>query len=285
MARPVAPTPKQTQRFERLRRRKKAGKSYNEDRFQKLKGLHNPEVPGSGATPGGVPGATWGNPNTPENMANNWETWNPGGAPVSPEFIQAAMSQGLSKQQIKQIFKSQALGGPQTSSSFSSPELLNYFTQNPSFIGQLSQAVQGAQGQPKSYAEYLAAGGQPGGYRSYGQQLQESVLGIGGARDAFLAGTDRAKAIAAGLDPRKASSAYWVQKTLDPNFNPFPADSGTSGVKQAQWSTPQGLQGLNPRPGAQQQQQQNQAPVNPGMGQFGNENYLRLMQLLQGGGF
>ncbi len=125
-----------------------------------------------------------------QSVARDWEEWNPGGAPVSPQFVQAALAEGLTPKQVLQIFESQALGGPQTSATFSSPELLDHFTENPSLIPALLSAVESVRGAPTSYAEYLAEGGTPGAvYRSYNQLLQEAVLGLTGAREAYLSGT------------------------------------------------------------------------------------------------
>jgi len=149
-----------------------------------------------------------------ERVTDDWTTWNPGGAPVSPAFVLAALEQGLSKGEVMDIVESQALGGPQTSATFSSRELLDYFTENPSEIPALLQAVRSVEGTPHSYAEYLAIGGQVGAYRSYGQRLQEAVLGIGEARIAYLVGTQRVQAVAQGLDPRLASSAQHVAAFL-----------------------------------------------------------------------
>lgn len=110
-----------------------------------------------------------------ERLTDEWTTWNPGGAPASPAFVLAALERGLSKGEVMEIFESQALGGPQTSATFSSRELLDYFTENPGEIPALLDAVRSVQGAPHSYAEYLAIGGQVGAYRSYGQRLQEAV--------------------------------------------------------------------------------------------------------------
>ena len=56
--------------------------------------------------------------------------------------------------------------------------------------------MRSVQGAPRSYAEYLAAGGTPGpAYRSYGQLLQEAVLAIAGARDAYLSGASSVPAL------------------------------------------------------------------------------------------
>jgi hypothetical protein len=129
-------------------------------------------------------------------IAREWETWNPGGAPVSPEFVTAALEQGLTAKQVLQIFTSQALGGAQTSATFSSPELLDHFTENPDLIPALLSAVESVRTAPRSYAEYLVGGGTPGAaYRSHNQLLQEAVLGITGAREAYLRGTSGGSAL------------------------------------------------------------------------------------------
>ena len=128
-----------------------------------------------------------------EKILENWSEVNRGGAPLSTEFIMAALQQGLTPQQIRTIARSQALGGPQTSGhgSYSSPELLDYFTANPGEIPALLAAVRSTRDVPRTYADYLAQGGVEGGYRAYNQVLQESVLGIGSARDAYLSGAGR----------------------------------------------------------------------------------------------
>lgn len=144
-------------------------------------------------------------------------------SPVTKEFIQAALDQGLNQKQIKAILNSGALAGPITygngaDSAYSNPEgtasssyeLANYFAEHPEEIGALFDAVKATATAPGSYAEYLAAGGQPGGYQSADQLLQASVLGIGGAKDAYLAGTNYAKYIAEGNDPNR-----WVIDRYD----------------------------------------------------------------------
>lgn len=136
-------------------------------------------------------------------IAKAWRETQAGGAPISPEFVQAALDQGLGVQDIRAILRNQALGGPRTSGSYSSPELLDYFTANPADIPGLLEAVRSTRNAPESYAEYLAQGGEPGAYRSQNQLLQEAVLGIGGARQAYLAGTTRQMFIDAGNDPNQ----------------------------------------------------------------------------------
>jgi hypothetical protein len=122
-------------------------------------------------------------------LTRSWTEVNRGGAPVSEEFALAALRQGLTAAQVRQIFVSQALGGPRTSATFSSPELLLHFTRNPDLIPALLSAVESVRGAPASYAAYLEAGGTPGSaYRSYNQLLQEAVLEISGAREAYLSG-------------------------------------------------------------------------------------------------
>lgn len=139
-----------------------------------------------------------------QKLYDDYAPFHPGGAPYSLEFIQAALEQGLNPNQVKAILNSQALGGPTTGEAFSSPELLDYFMENPDQIGALFDAVKASADAPDSYAEYLAAGGQPGGYQSANQVLQAAVLGIGGAKDAYIAGTEKAKWLAEGNDP-----AHW----------------------------------------------------------------------------
>ena len=134
-------------------------------------------------------------------LARNWKELNRGGAPVSAEFVQAALDQGLTAQDVRMVLRAQALGGPRTSASYSSPELLDYFTANPGEITGLLEAVRSTRDAPANYAEYLARGGEPGGYRTQGQLLQEGVLGIGGAREAYLSGTHRAIYEAEGNNP------------------------------------------------------------------------------------
>ena len=136
-------------------------------------------------------------------IAERWVEANRGGAPISPEFIAAALQQGLNPKEVKAILRSQALGGPRTSANYSSPELLDYFTANPGEIPGLLEAVRSVSDAPATYAEHLAGGGEPGGYRAQNQLLQEGVLGIGGARDAYLAGTHRSLFAAEGNDPRR----------------------------------------------------------------------------------
>jgi hypothetical protein len=162
-----------------------------------------------------------------ERLTDDWTTWNPGGAPVSPAFVLAALEQGLSKGEVMEILESQALGGPRTSATFSSRELLEYFTENPDEIASLLEAVRSVEGAPHSYAEHLAAGGPVGAYRSYGQQLQEAVLAIGEARIAYLVGAQRVQAIAQGLDPRLAASAQHVAAFL--HGTPMRAGSSDGG--------------------------------------------------------
>jgi hypothetical protein len=131
-----------------------------------------------------------------ESVARDWVTWNPGGAPVSSAFVQAALRQGLTVDEVELILESQALAGPRTSGTFSSPELLGHFTASPDLIPALLSAVRSVQGAPHSYLEYLTGGGTPGAaYRSYDQLLQEEVLAIAGARDAYLSGVSTVPAL------------------------------------------------------------------------------------------
>jgi len=197
----------QARRLERLERRQEAGKDINEERLAKLRA------------------ATGDTSQQAQNIADEWETWNPGGAPVSAAFVQAALDQGYTPKDIAKLFKNQVLGGPQTGPSFSSPELLDYFTANPTEIGDLFAAIESVQGAPRTYADYLEAGGEPGGYRARNQLLQEAVLGIGGAREAYLAGTTRAKAIAAGMNPKLATNARAVAKFLEGGEGETPPES------------------------------------------------------------
>jgi len=95
-------------------------------------------------------------------IAERWVEANRGGAPISPEFIAAALQQGLNPKEVKAILRSQALGGPRTSANYSSPELLDYFTANPDEIPGLLEAVRSVADAPATYAEYFAAGGEPG---------------------------------------------------------------------------------------------------------------------------
>lgn len=124
-------------------------------------------------------------------LVQRYQELNQGGAPISEEFVLAALQQGLTAPEINSIARSQALGGPKTSESYSSTELLDYFTANPGEIRGLLNAVRSVRDVPRTYAEYLAQGGVPGGYRAYNQVLQEAVLGLGGAREAYLAGAGR----------------------------------------------------------------------------------------------
>lgn len=100
--------------------------------------------------------------------------------------------------------------------------------------------MRSVEGTPHSYAEYLAIGGQVGGYRSYGQRLQEAVLAIGEARVAYLTGTQRVQAIAGGLDPRLASSAQHVAAFL---YGTQMRAGNSDGSRQAPPSGSEGLPG------------------------------------------
>ncbi len=124
-----------------------------------------------------------------ERIASEWRLWNPGGAPVSGAFVQAALDEGLTAREVEAILESQALHGAQTGPAFSSPELLRHFTRHPELIPALLSAVESVADAPRSYAQYLEAGGTPGAtYRSHGQLLQAAVLELSGARDAYLSG-------------------------------------------------------------------------------------------------
>ena len=132
------------------------------------------------------------------------------GAPFNEEFIAAALEQGLTPQQVKAIINSGALGGVTTTESFSSTELLDFFTENPDNIGALLEAVKAnADLGYDNYAEYLAQGGEVGGYQSPNQLLQAAVFGIEGAKDAYVAGTNYAKYVAEGNDPRRWYIDKW----------------------------------------------------------------------------
>jgi len=85
-----------------------------------------------------------------ETIAGDWETWNPGGAPVSPDFALARSSSGLTRGDITRILESEALGGAITSPTGSSSERLDYFTQNPARIPSLLEAVRSVEGPPRA---------------------------------------------------------------------------------------------------------------------------------------
>jgi len=138
-----------------------------------------------------------------QNIVENYRENNMGGAPVDVAFALAALQQGLSPTDIRVILNSQALGGPQTSASYSSAELLDYFTDNPDQIAALLEAVKSTAGLPQDYGEYLAQGGEVGGYRSQDMLQQEAVFGIGGAKEAYFAGTTYQKWLAEGNDPAR----------------------------------------------------------------------------------
>jgi len=158
-----------------------------------------------------------------ETIARDWETWNPGGAPVSPDFALAALRQGLTRGDITRILESEALGGAITSPTGSSSERLDYFTQNPSRIPSLLEAVRSVEGAPTSYAEYLAAGGEPGaGYRSYGQLLGEAVLAIPGVREVHLDAVGKVEVPGFGIyDPDSPTYRSLVRAGYaDPDVQP-----------------------------------------------------------------
>ena len=166
-------------------------------------------------------------------IAENYRENNRGGAPITPEFVAAALQQGLNVKQIRAIMRSQALGGPQTSASYSSAELVDYFTANPTEIQALLGAVRSTAEAPANYAEYLAGGGEPGGYRAQNQLLQEGVLGIGGAREAYLAGTSRQQFINEGNDPNRwyTDGPEWMdQQNETAQANLRAANAGLAGV-------------------------------------------------------
>ena len=108
-----------------------------------------------------------------ESLATDWARWNPGGAPVSQDFVLVALRQGLRPVEVLEILDSQALEGAHTSGSYSSPELVHYFTQNPELIPELQQVV-------RSIGPREPMDG------SYDQRLQQAVFGIGDARQAYL---------------------------------------------------------------------------------------------------
>src|SRR3990167_9160130 len=170
-------------------------------------------------------------------IAENYRENNRGGAPITPEFVAAALQQGLNVKQIRAIMRSQALGGPQTSASYSSAELVDYFTANPTEIQALLGAVRSTAEAPANYAEYLAGGGEPGGYRAQNQLLQEGVLAIGGAREAYLAGTSRQQFINEGNDPNHwyTDGPEWMdQQAQAKQADAFVSSSDMSGLDSSQ---------------------------------------------------
>jgi len=152
-----------------------------------------------------------------QNIAANYKENNRGGAPVDPAFVLAALQQGLSPNDIRLILNSQALGGPVTGPAYSSTELLDYFTDNPGEISGILDAVKASADAPATYAEYLAGGGEVGGYQPQNHLLQQGVLAIGGAKDAYLAGTTKAKWVAEGNDPNQ-----WANHVFSQTEKPAP---------------------------------------------------------------
>src|SRR3990167_2152297 len=170
-------------------------------------------------------------------FVENYREINRGGAPISEEFVMAALQQGLDIKQVKAIVRSQALGGPQTSGSYSSSELLDYFTANPGEIQGLLDAVRTTHDAPANYAEYLAGGGEPGGYPARNQLLQEGVLAIGGGREAYLAGTSRQQFINEGNDPNRwyLDGPEWMdQQAQAKQADAFVSSSDMSGLDSSQ---------------------------------------------------
>lgn len=121
-------------------------------------------------------------------IAENFGFAHNAGAPFSVEFIELALEQGLSPQQVKAILGSGALGGATTSGSFSSAEVLDFFTANPELIPQLYDVVEGVEGAPINYGEWLAAGSPGGTFYTPNQLIQQQLMEIPGYYAAYLSG-------------------------------------------------------------------------------------------------